>query len=99
MSVAPQYTVRVYDMTGANFGPGNLIAQFRWAKNVGWGDYLLDVPEAFFTLNQDDPSIALLRAYKDNAHVRLYRDADLVWGGFLGEWDATETDAVFYCYG
>lgn len=99
LALDPHYRVQVWDMTGANFGPGNLLAEFEKAKNVGWADYLLDVPEAFFTINQDDPKILKLRGYKDNAHVRIYRNNDLVWGGFLGEWDANATDTIFYAYG
>lgn len=96
---APNYRVHVWDATGANFGPGKLIADFDKAKNVGWADYLLDVPEAFFTLNQDDAKILSLVGKEDVAHVRIYRDTQLVWAGLLGEHDANSSDAIFYAYG
>lgn len=86
-------------MTGSGFGPGALIAEFKRAVNIGWADYLNDVPEAFFTVSQDDPKVSLLRTYKNKAHVRIYRDTDLVWAGVLGEWQATERDVLIYCYG
>lgn len=96
---APNYRVLVLDGTGANFSAGNLIADFDKAKNVGWADYLLDVPEAFFTINQDDAKVLQLRGNEDVAHVRIYRDAQLVWAGYLGEHDANEDDVIFYAYG
>lgn len=94
-----EYRVQVYDSTGTSFAPGNLIADFAHPGNVGWADYLNDVPEAFFTLVNDDEQIAAIRTYKDHAHVKIYRNDDLVWAGVLGEWEANETDAIFTCYG
>lgn len=96
---APRYRVQVWDMTGANFAPGNLIAEFENAGNLGWADYMNDVPEAFFTVLQDDPKTPLLRDYRYKAHVLIYRDEALVWGGFMGEWEANERDAIIYAYG
>ena len=93
------YRVQVRDSTGSNFGPGNLIAEFREAVNIGWGEYLNDVPEAFFTISQDDPNITVLRAHRNKAHIRIIRDGTTVWGGILGEWSANERDAIFYGYG
>lgn len=96
----PRYRIRAFANEGAGFfGPGNLIAEFELGKNLGYADYLNDVPEAFFTLNQDDPKISLLQPYRDKAHILIYRDADLVWGGILGEWDANERDVILYAYG
>lgn len=94
------YRVQVWTMdSSAAFAPGTLIAEFEKAMNVGWGDYLLDVPEAFFTLAQNDPKVSLLQPYKRAAHVKIYRDSTLVWGGILGEWSANDQDVIFYCYG
>lgn len=97
---AAKYRVQVWDATGTGFAPGNLLAEFENAKNVGWADYLNDVPEAFFTINQDDPKTAVLRAHKDDpCHVLVYRDDDLVHGGLMGEWDANEDDVIVFSYG
>lgn len=94
------YRVQIWTMNAAaSFAPGTLVAEFEKAMNVGWADYLLDVPEAFFTLAQDDPKITLLRSYKNAAYVKIYRDSTLVWGGILGEWEANDNDVIFYCYG
>lgn len=92
------YRVQVY-ANNASFGPGTLLAEFGNARNIGFADYLNDVPEAFFTLDQDDPKITLLRTYQNKAHVKIYRGDDLVWAGVLGEYDASFKDAVFYAYG
>jgi hypothetical protein len=94
-----RYRVELWDMTGANFGPGNLIAEFKKAVNVGWADYLNDVPEAFFTISQDDSKVGYLNTYKFKAHIKIYRGDDLVWGGILGEWEANERDVIVYAYG
>lgn len=95
---APKYRIQVWTMTGASFAKGTLVAEFQSAKNIGYADYLNDVGEAFFTLTQDDPKLADLRPYRYNAHVLVYRDDVLVWGGFLGEWEATERDVIVYAY-
>lgn len=92
------YRVQAWDMTGTGFGPGALIAEFEDAVNLGYADYINDVGEAFFTLSQDDTKVSLLRSHRYNAHIRIYRDTDLVWAGFMGEWDANERDVIFYAY-
>ncbi len=99
MSSAPQYRVEVWSGLGSGFSPGVLVADFQNAKNVGWAAYLNDVPEAFFTVNQDDKKISLLRSYRKTAHVKIYRNADLVFAGPMGEWQANETDVIVYAYG
>lgn len=99
MTVA--YRVLVYDVDGtSSFGVGSLIADFENAKNVGWAKYLNDVGEAYFTINQDDTKLdATLRSKEGVAHVKIMRDTEVVWRGFLGEHEATSKDVVFYCYG
>lgn len=97
------YRVQVHQFSGS-FGIGPLLVDLTFVKNVGWADYLDDVPEAFFTLNQDDPQIIALRTYVGKAHVRILRQAtggpwDTVWTGWLMEHDAKHRDAVFSCYG
>lgn len=96
----PAYRVQVFKFADTtNYGVGELLVEFENAKNLGWGRYLNDVPEAFFTVNQEDPKITLLRGYEGKAHVRIYRNSDLVWGGWLMEHDANADDVIFYCYG
>lgn len=100
MPVSVTYRVQIYGFADTTtYGVGSLLAEFENAKNVGWGEYLNDVPEAFFTVNQDDPKVQLIRPYKGRAHVRIYRNADLVFGGWLGEFDANDDDVVVYAYG
>ena len=97
----PFYRVEVMAFADTStFGIGALVAEFENVKNIGWSDYLNDVPQAFFTINQDDPKISLLRSYKGKSHVRIWRNDDLVWTGWMAmEVDANSTDAIFYCYG
>ena len=93
------YHIQAWDNSGTGFGPGVQLAEFSNAKNLGWAEYLNDVPEAFFTLNQDDPQLLRLRTYRDKTHIRIFRDSDLVWAGMMGEWDANERDAIIYASG
>lgn len=92
------YRVQVWDMDGTGFAKAGLLAEFETAKNLGYADYLNDVGESFFTLSQTDDKLARIRPYRHNAHVLIYRDDTLVWGGFLGEWEATERDVILYSY-
>lgn len=98
-AVAPKYTIRAYDSNATTFAPNNLIAEFRNAKNLGYADYLNDVPEMFVTINQDDPQLAAIAAHKNDTHIKIFRNSDNVWSGFLGEWDANERDVILYGYG
>lgn len=96
----PFYRVQVFGLSGATFGIGDLIADFDRIKNLAYADYANSVPEAFFTLHQDDPKVVALRDKGGRAHVRIWRDDDLVWTGWVAlERDATSSDAIFYCYG
>lgn len=98
---APTYRVQVFDYLNiTEFGIGALIAEFDRPHAIGYGRYINSVPEAFFSLHQDDPKIAALRDKGGIAHVRIWRDASLVWTGWVGlERDANGNDAIFYCYG
>lgn len=99
MAATPRYRVQVFDFDGS-FGIGSMLAEFENAKNVGWANYLNEIPEAFFTLDQDDPKVTLLRGKLGRLHVRIYRDDDLVWTGWAGmEHDSTMRDTVIFCYG
>lgn len=98
-----KYSVRIYQYAAmgatASYGVGTLVADLQNAKNIGYADYANDVPEAFFTLAQEDPEALVVRNNENKAHVRIFRDGELVWGGWLGEADVTHRDVVFYCYG
>lgn len=94
----PRYRVLVWS-AGSSFGVGSCLVEIEDPKNVGWAKYLNDVPEAFFTVMQDDPKVRTLRSHEGLAHVMVMRDDVVVWRGFLGEHEATERDVVFHCYG
>jgi hypothetical protein len=99
MATAPAYTVLVKAFAGSTFAPGVVLADFENVKNLGWGEYLNDLGDCFFTVNQDDPKIVNLRAYlKGNAIVQVYRDQVLVWAGWLMESDEDQEDVVFTAY-
>ena len=94
----PQYRVQVFSFD-ATFGIGSLLVEFENVKNIGWAIYLNDVPEAYFTINQDDPKIARLVGLVGKCHLRIYRGDDLVWTGLLMDADESSRDVVFYAYG
>lgn len=98
---APYYRVQVFGFADStNFGIGDLLVEFDRVKNVAYADYANSVPEAFFTLMQDDPKITALRNRGGRAHIRIWRGNDLVWAGWVSlERDANSRDAIFYCYG
>lgn len=94
----PTYRVVAREPT-ATHAPGDVIADFENAKNIGYSSYLNDVGEAFVTINQDDPKALALRDWVDaDAHINIYRDTDLMWGGWLGEMDETDTDFICYAH-
>ncbi len=97
----PFYRVQVFDLADTTtFGVGDLIAEFENVHALAYADYANSVPEAFFTVRQDDPKAASLRDKGGRAHVRIYRGDDLVWCGWVSlERDANSDDAIFYCYG
>jgi hypothetical protein len=95
----PEYRVIARE-SGSLFAPGPVIAEFEQAKNIGYGEYLNDVGEAFFTLTQGDPKASLITdaLIEEGLHIEFRRDDDKVWGGWVGEVDENETDAIFYSY-
>jgi len=103
--MAREYQVRIWDFDPANYAPRKVVAQLNWVKNIGYGGYLNDISECFFTVNQDDPMIAKIvdPTTTDGSglyrHVQILRDGATVWQGWLGNWDATATDVVFHAYG
>jgi hypothetical protein len=97
----PSYRIQIYAfLAGGTYGIGALLAELHLSKNLGFGDTLNQVPEAFFTISQDDPKLPLIRGYQGKAHVRILRDDVIVWAGWFGlEQDANERDVIFTCYG
>jgi hypothetical protein len=85
-------------MNASTFGPDTLLAEFQDAKNVGWSSWLSEVSSAFLTVDADDPKLASVQAYKGRAHMKIYRDSDLVWAGWWLESDGNERDIVMYGY-
>jgi hypothetical protein len=98
----PEYRILIRKFVGPNeYGPGDLLLEVTDWYNIGWANYVNDVPEAYFTILQKegDRAYDLLRQYEGKAHVEIRRNGDLVWRGWLMESDATDRDVVFYCYG
>lgn len=90
--------VKLPNATGR--GPGTTLVEFENAKHVGWSEYINDVGEAFWTITQGDPKLNVLTddLLDSGLHVLIYRSGTLVWAGWIGETDETETDVIFYAY-
>ena len=106
LSNSPNYKVVVKARSAVDMSPTTTVAVVNNAKNIGWSNYLNDVPEAFFTLLQHDPMVDILQPYLGKAHVLIYRQDHasglewLVWAGTLGtEIDSRSRDVVFYAHG
>jgi hypothetical protein len=98
--LSPLYRVQVFDFLPSTYGIGPMIAEFDRFKNLGYGKFANDVPQAFFTLHQDDPRIATLRDKGGRAHIRVLRGDTIVWTGWTSlERDSTTSDAILYAYG
>lgn len=102
----PQYAVVIYERDPADLSPAGRIMEVNNPKNLGWADYLNDVPEAFFSLHQDDPQCAELAPFLGQAHTRIYRidpatgERSVVWAGIFGtETDEQAEDMIFYSHG
>lgn len=92
----------MYDTNAASsngFGPTTLLAEFENVKNIGWERHLNDVGTAFCTINQDDPKLSGLRAYKNKAHVQITRNNETVFRGIFGGHSANGADCILYAYG
>lgn len=82
-----------------DFGIGETSAYIANPTTLAWTEYLNDVGECFFSLAQGDPMIEHLRTDLDTMkHLRIYRNGELVWGGWLGEADETPDDVIIYGY-
>ncbi len=95
-----KYRVVIKDfLDTTTFGVGGTICEIENATNIGWSEYINEVSEAFFSMSQEDPKVALLSQALDyQKHCLIYRDGDLVWGGWLGESDESYQDVVFTAY-
>lgn len=95
------YRVQLWNFD-TDYSPNQLLVEFENPKNLGYGSYLNDIGEAFFTVNQRDAK-ANVRASVGKAHVFIIRKdqtaEDVVWRGILSEHDATDEDVIFYAYG
>lgn len=103
---SPDYSIVIYNRDPTTLGISTRILEVSNPKNLGWADYLNDVPESFFTLQQDDPQIAQLLGHLGQAHIRVYRldtntgERSVVWAGIFGtETDENENDVIFYSHG
>lgn len=105
ISNTAEYSVAVYDRDATTFAlESDTRVEVTNFKNLGYSDYLNDVPEAFFTLDQDDPIIADLIPLLGRAHIRITRRSDqgswTVFGGWLGtEIDSRSDDVIIYAHG
>lgn len=82
-----------------DFGIGSTVAYIANPTNLAWTEYINDVGECFFTLSQTDSMIPKLRNdLNQMRHMRIYRNGQLVWGGWLGETDETPEDVIIYGY-
>lgn len=98
--MSAEYRVQIFAFANTTtFGVGALVAELELAKYIGYADYLNDVPEAFFSLNQEDPKLASLMSYVGRSHIRILRNDQIVWTGWLMDSDESEEDVIFYGYG
>lgn len=95
-----RYQVQAFEFADSTtFGIGNLIADLHQVKNIGYADSANEVPEFFFTVDQDDPDLPLLADYLGRCHIRILRNGRTVAEGWLMESDEQDDDVVFYGYG
>jgi len=78
-------------------GPGNLIAVFEEAKNIGASVVYNSPGELHFTLLKDDPQIAVVEPKQCHYAVEFYSGDGWQekYAGVIWDMDATETDVVF----
>ena len=97
---SPDYRLVVKGFANlTTYAPGDITVELENFKNLGWAYYVNDVPELFFTINQDDPKASQLATYaSDGGIYELYRNGELVHAGLLLESNETEEDVIFYGY-
>ncbi len=83
---------------GANRGPGTTVAVLEDAKNVGASELYNSPGEIHFTLPMDHPQISVIEPKQTHYSVQ-FRQGDgwhEVYAGLIDDFDATDTDVVFY---
>jgi hypothetical protein len=100
MSARYQVVIKDFaDPAGSDYAPGDIVAIVENATNIGWSEYINEVGEAFFSMSQEDPKILLMsEAVNHGKHCLIYRNGELIWGGWLGEADENLHDVVFTAY-
>jgi hypothetical protein len=99
----PVYRVlinRFTNASGGDFSVGDLVVDVTNPKHLCYAEYVNDIGEAFFTIMQSsrEASLLLTDVVDVGAHVRIYRDDALMWGGWLGETDEANNDVIVYAY-
>lgn len=98
----PEYRILIRGFKASyDYSPGPVLLEIVNWYNIGWADYVNDVPEAFFTVLQreNDKLHDILRTYEGRAHVEIRRAEDVVFAGWMMESDSTSKDGIIYCYG
>ncbi len=91
------WRIVIKDMA-ADRGPGNVVAIFENAKNVGASKMYNSPGEMHFTLAADDPQISVVEPRQTHYSIQFYSGDGWreVFAGLVMDFDATETDVVFY---
>src|SRR5688500_723488 len=102
----PDYSVVIYKRLPTSLAIGERVLEVQNPKKIGWGDYINDVPEAFFSLHQEDLQLVYLRQWLGQAHIRIYRidpqtgERSVVWAGIFGtETDEQGDDVIIFSHG
>lgn len=94
------YRAQLWDFD-TDYSTNQMVAEFHNPKNIGYGSYLGDIGEAFFTIAQRDLK-ADVEQYIGKAHLFIIRNdgtnEDVVWRGIVSEHDANDIDVIFYAY-
>lgn len=83
---------------GANRGPGTIVAVIEDAKNVGASELYNSPGELHFTLPVNHPQLSVIEPRQTHYSVQ-FRQGDgwhEVFAGLMTDFDATDTDIVFY---
>lgn len=91
-AVEVRYRVQVHAF-GASFSIGSLIVDIDNPKNVGYADYMNGVPEAFFTLNQED-SMSAGHGLEKDRWLRANGGASILTPTVAWEGDAVQEPSI-----
>lgn len=94
--IAP-WRIVIRDM-GTNRGPGKTVAILENAKKTGASKMYNSPGELHFTLPVDHPQISVIEPKQTHYSLQLYLGDGWVekYAGLIWDFDATETDVVFY---